>query len=151
MTDGRRTVESVVVTKTVRLIAPFVLTFGLFTMFHGTSSVGGGFQGGVIVAAMIVGLAFAFGVGQTDDWLRDSWPGWLAASGVFTFVLVAFGTLALGGAVLDVAAVPIPKGAVYAVEFVELGIGATVAGTLVLIFFALAVDSPRDAREEDGR
>jgi len=135
------TVESVVVTKTVRLLAPFVLTFGLFTTFHGTSSVGGGFQGGVVVASVVVTFAFAFGVGQTDAWLRSSRLRWLAVAGVYLVLLVAMGTLAVGGAVLEVTAVPLEKGAVYAVELVELGIATTVAATIVVLFFRLAAGS----------
>ena len=138
MAEARQSADSVVITKTVRLVATFVLTFGLFTAFHGTSSVGGGFQGGAIVAATVIAIAFAFGAAQTDAWLRGPRLRWLAASGVFVFLLVAFATLAFGGAVLDVGAVPTAKGAVYAVELIELGIAATVAATVVIVFLALA-------------
>jgi multicomponent Na+:H+ antiporter subunit B len=129
--------ESPVVTRTVRLLTPFVVTFGLFTMFHGTSSVGGGFQGGVVVAAGIIVVAFSFGIDQTRRWLSGASITGFAVSGVLVFALVAVGALAFGGTVLELAAYPVPKAVVYGIELVELGIGATVATTLLAMFLQL--------------
>jgi multicomponent Na+:H+ antiporter subunit B len=123
--------DSVVVTKTVRAVVPFVLTFGLFTLLHGTSSVGGGFQGGVVLGAAVVTLAFGFGL---DKGLLTG----LAVSGVVVFGAVAFAGLALGGSFLRLDAFPVPKSTVYATELVEVGIGFTVAGVVVVLFFELA-------------
>jgi multicomponent Na+:H+ antiporter subunit B len=131
------------VTATVRLLTPFVLTFGLFTMFHGTSSVGGGFQGGVVAAAALVAVAFAFGADQTRRWLDAGALTGLAASGVLVFAAVATGALLLGAPFLDLGAYPIPKAVVYGVELVELGIGATVAATVLVLFLQLAGGEPR--------
>ncbi|ELZ95810.1 monovalent cation/H+ antiporter subunit B [Haloferax mucosum ATCC BAA-1512] len=64
-------------TATVHLLAPFVLTFVLFTLFHGTSSVGGGFQGGVVTAVSAVGPNRI----QTGSVRRDRvQPVWIPAS-----------------------------------------------------------------------
>jgi multicomponent Na+:H+ antiporter subunit B len=128
----------VVVTATVRLVAPFVLTLGLFTMFHGTSSVGGGFQGGVVVASMLVTVAFAFGVGQTWRWLSRAGLLALAVAGVLVFGAVAGGSLLLGESFLELGAYPVEKAVVYGTEAVELGIGATVAATVSVLFFEIA-------------
>lgn len=133
----RRPLESPVAAKTVRLVSPFVVTFGLFTMFHGTSSVGGGFQGGVVVAAGVVTIAFAFGVDQTRRWLAAAALTAVATVGVLAFAVVALGSLALGAPFLDLAAYPIPNAVAYGVEAVELGIGTTVAATVVLMFLQL--------------
>lgn len=132
------TEESVVVTKAVRLVVPFVFAFGLFTMFHGTASVGGGFQGGVVVAAAIVTIAFAFGVDQTGRWLDRRFLATGAVLGIAAFAVVALGPVAAGGTVLEVGAYPGEKGALYAIELVELGIGVTVAATIVVLFFEIS-------------
>jgi multicomponent Na+:H+ antiporter subunit B len=129
--------ESPVVAKTVRLLTPLVLTYGLFTMFHGTSSVGGGFQGGVIVAAGVVAVAFAFGVDQTGRWLDSGALVAVATAGVFAFAAVALGSVALGAPFLDLATYPVPKAVVYGVELVEVGIGTTVAATVLVMFLEL--------------
>jgi multicomponent Na+:H+ antiporter subunit B len=126
--------DSPVVTTTVRLLAPFVLTFGLFTMFHGTSSVGGGFQGGVVSAAMVITVAFALGLAPTANWIDARVLGVLVASGVVVFGVVALAGVAFGGAFLQLDVLPIPKPTVYATEAIEVGIGATVGAVIVVLF-----------------
>jgi multicomponent Na+:H+ antiporter subunit B len=140
--------DSVVVTKTVRAVVPFVLTFGLFTLLHGTSSVGGGFQGGVILGAAVVTVAFGFGLDQTWRVLDKALLTALSASGVLVFGAVAYAGLVVGGSFLRLDAFPVPKSTVYATELVEVGIGATVAGVVVVLFFELAGGTDRSAGNE---
>ena len=137
MPDDHAT-ESVVITKTVRLVAPFVFVFGLFTMFHGANSVGGGFQGGVVVASVVVTIAFAFGIDQTGAWLHRTILTTGAVLGVLAFLATGLGPLLFGGTFLEFSAYPGDKGALYAIELVELGIGVTVAATVVTLFFEIA-------------
>ncbi|PSP93242.1 cation:proton antiporter, partial [Halobacteriales archaeon QS_1_68_44] len=61
--------ESEVIMSTVRVVTPFVLTFGLYVTFHGADSPGGGFQGGALVGTVVLMLAFAFGIDSTRRWL----------------------------------------------------------------------------------
>lgn len=140
--------ESVVVTKTVRLVVPFIATYGLFVAFHGTGSVGGGFQGGVVLASAFVTIAFGFGIEATWAWLRRSLLLPLAIAGVGGFTVVALGSLAFGGAILELGSFPVAKAVVYGIEVVELAIAATVTATAVVLFFALArgVESPDGGR-----
>lgn len=130
--------ESVVVTKSVRLVVPYVFTFGLFTMFHGAGSVGGGFQGGVIVAAAIITIAFGFGIDQTFDWLHRRLVGALAVGGLLAFGIVGIAPAFVGGTFFEFTAMPGSKGPLYAVELVEVGVAATVAATVVVLFFGTA-------------
>ena len=133
-----RRADSAVVMPTVRLLSPFVLTFALFTLFHGTSSVGGGFQGGVVAASVVVMFAFAFGIEDTADWLRSGVLVGLAVAAPIAFGVVALAGIASGGAFLQFDRLPIPKASVYATEAIELGIGATVAAVVVVLFVTLA-------------
>ena len=153
MTGGRRDdgtgsgtvvsgIDSPVVTTTVRLVTPFVFTFGLFTAFHGTSSVGGGFQGGVVVAASVVLVLFTFGLDRTLRWLDTAAITGFAVGGVVVLALVAVAPILFGGPYLDLAAYPVPKAVVYGVELIELGIGATVATAIV----AMVVEVGRRGR-----
>ncbi|WP_135826370.1 MnhB domain-containing protein [Halorussus ruber] len=130
----------IVAATTSRVVAPFAAAFGLFTTFHGTSSVGGGFQGGVVVAATVLLLAFAVGPGRVRAALAVPRSPALAAGGVLGFAAVGVGPVAFGGAVLELAAYPIPKPAVYATEVAEVAIAGTVSATLVGLWFALAGD-----------
>lgn len=144
--------DSPVVTTTVRLLAPFVLTYGLFTLFHGTTSVGGGFQGGVVAAAMVVTIAFALGIRQTVDWIdaRALWA--LVVAGPIAFGIVALAGIAFGGAFLQFDVLPIAKASVYATEAIEIGIGATVAAVVVVLFVRIAdgYSEPTDAPSPTG-
>ncbi|WP_435101767.1 MnhB domain-containing protein [Halarchaeum sp. P4] len=148
--DDRR--ESIVVTRSVRLLVPFVLTLGLFTMFHGTASIGGGFQGGVVVGATVVTLAFAFGLDQVADWLPEADVLATATVGVFGFVLLGTGAVLLGAPFLDFGAYPLKKAHVYGVEAAELGIGVTVAATVIALLLAVAghYGRPETGEESNG-
>ena len=128
--------ESPVVVTVARLLGPFVLTFGAFVTLHGATSPGGGFQGGVVVAAAVVLLAFAYGVDSVRSWLAGPTLGRLVVVGIGLFLVVALGSLALGGALLEYGTYGLdPK---YVGELVEVGIGLTVAGVLVALFVLLA-------------
>ena len=142
--------DSPVVTTTVRLLTPFVLTYGLFTLFHGTTSVGGGFQGGVIAATMVVMLAFAVGIERTAAWLDRRALALLVAAGPLVFGVVALLGIAFGGAFLQLDVLPIPKATVYATEAIEIGIGATVAAVIVVLFVRIAATYEEPAADDDG-
>ena len=145
MAGDRPYTDSLVITRTVRAVVPFVFTYGIFTMLHGTKSVGGGFQGGVVVAAGVVTLAFAFGVGQTREAVGSRVLVGLAGGGIVLFAVVAAATLLGGGTFLDVGVydgLPVPGAAVYAVELVEIGIGVTVASVIVVMFFTVSEAEP---------
>jgi len=128
--------ESPLVMTTVRLVAPFSLTYGIFVTLHGAESPGGGFQGGVVVAATVIMIAFAFGVVPTVDWVDERVVVGVFAGGVLAFGAVTVGTVYLGGGVLQVGALPIPTK--YGIELVEVFIGAVVAGVVTSLFFLLS-------------
>ncbi len=129
--------ESVIVFTTVRLLAPFVLAFGLFITLHGATSPGGGFQGGAIMAAVVFMLAFAFGFYPTREWMGEGPVKVLVGGGLVLFGGVALASLALGGSVLDYAAYEAATGVPFKYwgELVEVAIGLVVSGALVGLFF----------------
>lgn len=133
-------VESPIIMTTVRVVAPFVLTFGLFIMLHGADSPGGGFQGGVIAGSVVMMTAFAFGIDATREWVDARAIVGLTSLGVLTFAGIGLGAIALDGTFLqyDVYAPFIPHASKYGIELVELAIGAIVAGVVVGLFFVLS-------------
>ena len=151
--DSDRTlyVESPIIMGTVRVVAPFVFTFGLFIMFHGADSPGGGFQGGVIAGSVVMMLAFAYGIDSTRQWLDVRIVSALASGGVFAFVGIGLGAMALGGQFLQYSEFEALFGHAikYAIELVELGIGAIVAAVAIGLFFLLAAGFD-DLAEEDS-
>ncbi|MFC3958292.1 MnhB domain-containing protein [Halovivax cerinus] len=141
MSDRRTYVESPIIMATVRLVAPFVLTYGLFITLHGASSPGGGFQGGVIVASVIVMLSFAYGIDATWEWLDKRVLVGITTGGIAVFAALALGPILAepGADFLELGALPlIPNPWKYGIELVEVGIAMTVAGVVIVLFFQLA-------------
>jgi len=137
--QGTPYTESQVIMPTVKIVAPFAFTYGLFVTFHGAGSPGGGFQGGAIVAAVVFMIAFAFGIEATRQWLANTVVVALAVGGTLVFAGIGLVPIALGGAFLQYELLPIPDPVKYGMEGVEiLGIGTIVAGVLIGLFFVLA-------------
>ncbi|MDZ5810140.1 MnhB domain-containing protein [Halorubrum sp. AD140] len=158
--------ESQVIMPTVKVVAPFAFTYGLFITFHGSGSPGGGFQGGAIVAAVVFMIAFAFGIEATREWLANTVVVALAVGGALSFAGLGLVPVARGGAFLQYDLLPIPVK--YGLESVEIfGIATIVSGVLMGLFFLLANgfdsdgsgfgdggpatgDEDDDVNEEDG-
>ncbi len=134
-------IESQIIMTTVRIVAPFSLTYGLFLMFHGADTPGGSFQGGAIIGSTILMVAFAFGIAPTRDWLRNRTVVALAAGGTAAFTIVGLIPMAFGGNFL---AHPVfeeqfgidTKWGLEAIEI--LGVAPIVAGVVIGLFFVIA-------------
>ncbi|WP_152040346.1 MnhB domain-containing protein [Salinigranum salinum] len=143
-------VESPIIMTTVRLITPFVFTFGLFVMFHGADSSGGGFQGGVIVGTVILMLGLAFGIETTRRWVGPELLVALVGVGVLAFVLIGLGSVLLGGDFLQYTTYGIKDASKYGIELVELSIGLIVAGVVSGLLFVIAAGMRSDGGDESG-
>jgi multicomponent Na+:H+ antiporter subunit B len=137
---GRRTyTESEIIMSTVRVVTPFVLTFGLFVTFHGADSPGGGFQGGALVGAVVLMLAFAFGIDPTRRWLGRQAVTVVACLGLVVFAGIGLGSVALGGGFLEYDLYPLDHPAKLGIEAVEIGgIALIVSGVIIGLFFLTA-------------
>jgi multicomponent Na+:H+ antiporter subunit B len=142
-------VESPIIMTTVRVITPFVFTFGLFVMFHGADSSGGGFQGGVIVGTVVLMLGLAFGIETTRRWVGPKLPAALVGVGVLVFLFIGFGSVLLGGDFLQYTTYGIKDASKYGIELVELAIGLIVAGVVSGLLFVIAAGSRGDEPEHE--
>lgn len=134
-------IESPVIMTTVRLVAPLTLTYGLYTAFHGAASPGGAFQGGTIVGATVLMIAFAFGIAPTRRWIANDLVVGLMAGGTVFFGftgLLGF----VGGTFLDhglLYRLGVKKGVKWSMELLEIGgIFLILIGTFVGLFFVMA-------------
>ncbi|HUF80551.1 MAG TPA: Na(+)/H(+) antiporter subunit B [Burkholderiales bacterium] len=123
-----------------KLLIPFILIFGLYVQFHGDFGPGGGFQAGVILAAAVIFYALIFGLADArrimPDWIVEI----LVAAGVLLFAGVGVAGLLLGGNYLDyfvLAADPV-QGQHRGIFWVEAGVGITVTGVMLKIFYMFA-------------
>lgn len=139
-------VESRVIMTTVKVVTPFVLTYGLFITFHGADAPGGGFQGGAVIGVTVLMIAFAFGIEPTREWLSNRVIVGLITGGVIAFAAIGLATMLLGGAFLQYELLPIPDPSKYGIEGVEiLGIAAIVSGTVIGLFFLTAAGFTTEA------
>ena len=121
-----------------KLIVPFILLFGLYVQFHGEYSAGGGFQAGVILAASFIlyDLVFSnenFGFKLNTEIILN-----FIATGVALYVLVGIFGLLYGGNFLDYSSLSLSNdtssGQKIGIFLVEIGVGLTVSGVMVLIY-----------------
>ncbi len=127
-----------------RLLIPFIVLFGLYVQFHGEYGPGGGFQAGAIVAAGIILYALLEGEAQASKAV----PRWvlmgMVIGGAMLYGAVGIAGIALGGNFLDYSVLaddPV-KGQQLGILIIELGVGITVCGALLLIFHAFATREP---------
>ena len=129
-----------------KLLMPFMLLFAVYVQFHGDFGPGGGFQAGVIAAAAIVFYAVIFGLPAAQrlvpDWVVEK----MLAAGVLLYAGVGIAGMLLGGNYLDyfvLHADPV-HGQHRGIFWVEAGVGLTVAGVMVKLFYMFAARG-RDA------
>lgn len=118
------------------LLAPLILLFAFYVQFHGDYSPGGGFQAGVIFATAIILYALVFGVISTRSIFSMSMLRFSMAAGPLVYGGVGVVSIIYGGAFLDYAVLgSTPQsGRHLGIFLVEVGVGITVASTLIIIF-----------------
>lgn len=147
--------ESQVILTSVRIIAPFTLTYGMFLALHGADTPGGSFQGGAIIGVTILMIAFAFGIEPTREWLHPGVVSGMVTGGVAIFIGVGIATILLGGNFLEYAmfeeVLAIEDGTMWGMEAIEVGgIALIVAGVVITLFFTTAsghFHPPEEAEE----
>ncbi len=127
-----------------RLLIPFIVLFGFYVQFHGEYGPGGGFQAGAIVAAGIILYALLEGEAAALKAVPPQALMGMAIGGAMLFGMVGIAGIVLGGNFLDYSVLadnPV-KGQQLGILVIELGVGMTVCGALLLIFHAFAAREP---------
>lgn len=132
-----------------RILSPYIMLFGLYVIFHGHYSPGGGFQGGALLATSILLIRIS-----TDEKIHPmhfnkalSIP--LGVLGVLIFFGIGLISLLLGGDFLDYSFLPIPGLTpadlrFFGILFIEVGVGIAVMAILVSIYDNLIDDEDED-------
>lgn len=134
--------EDVVVRTVGRLMIPFIQLFALYVIFHGSSSAGGGFQGGVIFASGFILSVVAFGIGDTRRRLSETVTVFMSGTGLYIYAGIGLLCILFGANFLGYAAIPLPmppaevRGLM--AELVEIGIGITVMAVMTSIFLEIS-------------
>lgn len=141
----------------IRLIAkmllPFIFVFGLYVILHGEVGPGGGFQGGVILAAGFILYGLVFGAAK----LRERVPPMLFDVGMALGALIYSGTglacMFYGGTFLDygmLQATHAGDGEALGMTLVEYGVGITVCSVMVQIYLIVGDRGPATPKQEVG-
>ena len=124
----------------VKLILPFILIFALYVHFHGDFGPGGGFQAGVITAAMVILLGLIFGIDASKRIAPQGLVERLIPLGVLIYASAGIPALLKGRNFLDygVLAHDPAHGHELGILMIETGGLITVAATMTAIFYAFA-------------
>ncbi len=125
--------DSVTVRTVVKVLVPFIQVFGLYVVFHGATSPGGGFQGGAILAASLILTRLTAGPRVSVGYLPGLSALRLGACGVLIYAGVGYLPLLWGAPFLDYGAVPLPVPEGHAAEVRALGIEAVEVGVAVAV------------------
>jgi multicomponent Na+:H+ antiporter subunit B len=122
-----------------RFLSPYIMLFGLYVIFHGHYSPGGGFQGGTLLAASILLMRVAVGRQVSRLQIREFATTPLAVVGVIIYFITGLVAVITGGYFLDYGELPIPGLDPSYLRYtgiliIEVGIGAAVMAILVMIF-----------------
>ena len=128
---------SIIVKVVCRRLVPFVQIFGLYVIMHGHSSPGGGFQGGVILASSFMLLVLCDGLETVQRRFSVAMVNTATSTGVLLYAGVGVLCLLLGANYLDYSVLPSAEPRSLGMLVIEVGVGITVTGALVSIFYDL--------------
>lgn len=133
-------VEKTILRVIAKLVVPVIVLYAFYVQFHGDFGPGGGFQAGVIFASAFIVYGLIFGTTEA----REALPAWATRVMLSLGVLIYGGTgvvaMLMGGEFLNYSVLahdPL-HGQHWGIFSVELGVGMTVAGAMISIFFTFA-------------
>ncbi|HSW56899.1 MAG TPA: MnhB domain-containing protein [Dehalococcoidales bacterium] len=133
--------RNIILDISVLITAPFILMFGIYVIMFGHYSPGGGFQGGTILASVVILMRLALGRKTTYKKFPPMLGIILGAAGLLIYGGTGLVTLLAGGNFLDYSYLPLPLADAdrryYGILFVEIGVAMCVFGTLLSIFDSL--------------
>ncbi|MDD5773002.1 MAG: MnhB domain-containing protein [bacterium] len=141
--SGKDWVPSINVMDITKRMVPFILMFGLYIIFRGHLSAGGGFQGGVIIGAGFIIYTIVFGSEKAGRYIPEGILTIMNSLGMSIFV--CFGLLGIitgynfltnkiaGIPPMGQAGVLLSSGTLL---WINIGIGMNVSGAIIRIFYA---------------
>jgi multicomponent Na+:H+ antiporter subunit B len=146
--------DDVIVKAVARLLVPFIMVYALYVVMHGHYSPGGGFQGGVILAAGFVLLSISHGLEKTRRRMSEKVAGVISSIGVLIYGGIGVLCLILGGNYLDysklskILHVTQAEARSLGILGVEIGVALAVMAVMCVVFFAIFTVG--ESTEDDG-
>ena len=129
--------DQVVPRVVAKLLIPYILLYALYVQWHGDYGPGGGFQAGVIFAAAVILYALIFDLADAQRAVRPWVVNLLVPLGLLLYIGVGIVTILKGGVLLQYGKLehdPV-HGQHLGILLVELGVGTTVAGVMLTVFY----------------
>ena len=145
--------EQIILRTVSRLMIPFIVLFGLYVIFHGEGGPGGGFQGGVILAAAFILYGLVFGADELRRRIPPPIIDACMALGALLYASVGLASLLRGGTFLDYGMLEpthAGDGEALGMSLVEYGVGLTVCSVMVTIYLMISERRSTIRREEEG-
>ena len=137
--------DSVIVRTLGRIVIPVAQLFGIYVLVFGQHGPGGGFVGGVILAASMILAVLIFGRDAPDSWLvtkvlRGDGLGLLLFAGVGGLCLIGGGQF-LNYTHLQIPGLDDPSRHYVGILLTQIGVAADVAVTGVSIAISLSAEN----------
>ncbi|MFA7148384.1 MAG: Na(+)/H(+) antiporter subunit B [Syntrophomonadaceae bacterium] len=130
--------NSQIIRKTlVKKLIAFIQLYALYIIIFGELGPGGGFQGGVILGSSIIIYILIFGLEEGRKRISQKASDLFSSTGALIYGGVGLLAILFGGHFLQYSALPLGEPAVanhYGIMAVEIGIGITVAATMIILF-----------------
>ncbi len=144
------------IVKTVaRVLMPFITIYALYVVMHGHYSPGGGFQGGVILAAGFVLLVVTQGIEGVRKRMSEKIAVIISSIGLLIYAGIGAVCLILGGSYLDygilsrILSVDRAEARSLGILGVEIGVALGVMAVMCTIFFTIfTLDEKNDRSNE---
>lgn len=127
--------------KTVtKWLLPFIQLYGVYVVFHGHVSPGGGFSGGAILGASIILYTIVFGLDKGEKKLPHQISTLIESGGVAWYMIIGLIGLAVTGSYLANQSAGFYLGEAGAlisagmIPIITLGVGLKVASTMITLF-----------------
>lgn len=136
--------DDIIIKTLARILVPFIQLYALYVIMHGHYSPGGGFQGGVILAASLVLLMITHGLKDTQKRISEKAVAIFSSLGVFIYAGIGVVCLLLAGNYLDYSKltqllhVDPAQARSLGILGVEIGVGLAVMAVMFSIFFNIS-------------
>lgn len=131
---------TVIVRTITRLLFPFTILLGTYIVIHGHLTPGGGFPGGVIMAASVVMLILAYGAERVQERMKPMRAEVLESIGGLAVVMLGLLGLVLGAFFLQNVFPLGELGQLFSagnLPLLYLGTAIKVVAGILLIFYAM--------------
>jgi multicomponent Na+:H+ antiporter subunit B len=145
--------EQTLIRVVAKMAIPFILVFGIYVILHGELGPGGGFQGGVILAAAFILYGMVFGADELCKRIPPPVIDACMALGALIYASVGLASLLAGGTFLDYGMLEphhAANGEALGMSLVEYGVGLTVCSVMVTIYLMISERRSTVRATEEG-